>query len=177
MQLTHPLLSLSTFQGGALEWTIAYPFQCTFPSQHDTIINIGTFYNIKKYEIIWPRMQWYHNGKNCFHSSQLHLHLRKQGEIECHYHHNFFQIFLAFLEKFLTITVSENVNGSSSSTVSLWSDQTTDQPVEPLYSFEFPPADSSGELGSLDVSRNKFFNMKEQYDNPSNSFCVPRFIN
>ena len=100
------------------DYTIAYPFQCTFPSQHDTIINIGTFYNIKKYEIIWPRMQWYHNGKNCFHSSQLHLHLRKQGEIECHYHHNFFQIFLAFLEKFLTITVSENVNGSSSSTVS-----------------------------------------------------------
>ncbi len=155
-----------------------YGIQCTFPFQHDIIIKFGTFCNVKKYEIIWPRMQWYHNGKNCFHSSQLHLHLRKQGEIECHYHHRFFQIFLTFLENFLTITVLENVNGSSSSTVSLWSNQTTMyQLVEPLYSFEFNPVDSSGELGSLGISRNKCFNMKEQYDNPSNSLCVPRFIN
>ena len=47
-----------------------------------------------------------------------------QQEFEyCYYHQRSFQIFLAFFEKFLTITVSENVNGSSSSTVSLWSDQ------------------------------------------------------
>ena len=75
----------------------------------------------------WPRMQWYDNNKNFFHCHQLHLHDASKGmqqEFEyCCYHQRFLQIFLAILENFLTITVSENVNGSSSSTVSLRSDQ------------------------------------------------------
>ena len=110
----------------------------------------------------WPRMQWYDNNKNCFHCHQLHLHDASKGvqqEFEyCCYHQHFLQIFLAFLEKFLTITVSKNVNGSSSSTVFLWSGQ----PVEPLSSFELPPQlDSAGELGSLGIAFYKCFIMKK----------------
>ena len=122
-------------------------------------------------------MQWYDNNKNWFHCHQLHLHDPSKGvqqEFEyCCYHQHFLQIFLAFLEKFLTITVSKNVNGSSSSItitvsknvngssssmVSLWSDQ----PVEPLSSFELPPQlDSAGELGSLGIAFYKCFIMKK----------------
>ena len=52
--------------------------------------------------------------------------------------------------------MSENINGSSSSIVSLWSDQ----PMEPLSSFELPPLDFASELGSSGISRYKCFNMK-----------------
>ncbi|PPD74600.1 hypothetical protein GOBAR_DD28473 [Gossypium barbadense] len=67
----------------------------------------------------------------------------------------FFINFLAFLEKFFTISLAENVNGSSSSIVSL----SSDQPMDAFSSFKLPSIDSPRKLGSSGISRYKCFKM------------------
>lgn len=66
-----------------------------------------------------------------------------------------FMNFLAFLEKFLTIILLENVKGSSSSLISLRSIH----PVELLSSFELCLLDPSSKLGSSGTSLYKCFKM------------------
>ena len=76
-------------------------------------------------------------------------------------------IFNSFNEKFLTIILSENVRGSSSSAISL----SSDQPMEALSIFELPLLEDAGLWVYLDTSVSIW---KGRCRNPSNNFCTKR---